>query len=519
MNPFSIVQQPAHTPAVGNPTELVFVENDRQRPVELLPPRLIQHDDDFGVNANFYAQYHLTPGVVGVTIDDGLCTFSGVGVHDRYLAVSRPLTAPHFAAEVAVHTKGAGATYNDLVVGLMWKESDYLVALWSLNSNALRIDSRVAGVKTQIGGIVLPEPAGPFKFGFALTRNYARVYYDAGDGWILAITAQLPSSAPDFRDPAVFQLFRGAFGASSGGSTVWKFNNFRCGSWGQDGLRDNAIVKQQDGAPLVVDNRLYFTATASGTGEGSHAGIFRMDLQSQRIERTGSMFVKRNGLVYNDLPASAVWDSDASLWRVLVSTWGNAAESGELHVLHAEHSGNLLHQVTVFDSPPTLALTADVNHHVYDADTIFDAASGRWYVAYIATNSLVGGVPWLNIDWTTDFVTFTNVLNESAVTPYEGARLMFFGGTLYAFTGGLNDFRVYDAKAGVFLGTLNVAHPGPGTVTPHPMIYPVMRAARTEWWLALFDATLTATWSSRGTLRLHRAVQSDLGFAFPVFGA
>lgn len=511
------IPNPLTAGIIADPTtDLTFALRRKLRPIEVLPERLLVFSDGFENDSDFYS----FSGAATQSISGGQYSITMSGAQSRRAILPDAPEAPFVAVVMRVAAIGNGSGYNVFHCGL-WKDSNNsLEAAWDATNNEVRIERQLGGTTDFLGTLTsTPAPSVPFDFAFVLTCNFAQVWVDTGTGWRYVTGADL--STIDMRDPSILSTYTPSFGASSGGSTsAWRIEQFRWGYYGQIGWRDFNVVTHKDGTPYLREGFMYFTATATAVAGDGHLGIYRMNVTTGQAEKTGVLFVRRGTpLIYNDLPAHLVWDTDALAWRVFISTWGNGF-SGVLEVQHQLIKHELLHAVTVLDNTTVLALTGDVSSNgVYDVSAIY--FGGSWKVAYTITpdTSFPSDPMYAAMDSSADLVTFSSVFADSGNDGYEGTKLQVIGGDLYVLAGSKTDTRVYDAT-GTHIGGLDFTHPSPsGDAPPHPMVFPLPRNGKTEWWMMTFDDTRYGsnafTW---GTMLLYKAAETETGFEFPSFG-
>ena len=523
-NPASNVQWPTYVPTVTDPTaDLTFTRYTHQRPIQLVAPGLRDRIDDFEhPNAfNDYTESTNGVGAVTTTYPAGTLQAAGTGNFNRYYRSRTPLSCPYYAVTMQVDVIGTGTTPNRTLTGIMVDFDNFVMLRRDFNGNTLILQERVGGSTTDRFTVAIPAATAPYSIGFVITGNQAHGFYNAGRGWVWVASATL--SSLDYRDPAVYSTYRAGFAVASNGSTTWNIGKFECGVFGQLGMRDPYIVRHKNGAPFVVNGRMYISATVMPTGGNfHHCGIYALDLSTFQLEKTAVVLWRRasDGLDLGHIAGCFLFDEDLQQWRVFCSTWGNFPFGGgnDLELRHGLYSGQLLRGVHIITDHDVLPVSQDASFDVYDIDLMFDSDAELWRVAY---TRLSGGLSRATLDTSPDLVSFTNLILDTN-TGYEGSRVQQIGDDLYALFSSTSNTRVYNATSGSFIGNLGWTLPG-STRPPHPAIFPRMHNGMTEWWILSFDNftyQVGGGSSEHATIVLERCDPSEfeVGFIFPLYG-
>lgn len=504
-NIYNTISSPITDPITG----LTFTTVSKLRDVQIMPDRFIFFDD------NFFSDLGLYTTTTTVTYDElGKATVTSGG----RLTTSIVPKVPFICTKLRVSTNGSGSTYNVNMSGLYNSSADeYIEAVYDITSKKVRIECRASGTTNMLGEVTVETITPPYDIYCVFNKNTVSAYLDTGYG-VRFITSADISSYFDLRTPSVLKSFKVDMGFFSGSSATWKIDRFQVGYFGQVGMRDQTIVTYKDGTPYIKDNKLYFSATSAGIGDG-HCGVYTLDLETYKTEKIGMIFVYRSSKVYNDLATHIIFDETINKFKLLISTWGNGFGAGSsLDVLYKIVDENILYGINIIEDMTTLALTGTTSYNVYDPYMIYNSSDGYWYIAYtIVTDMTFSGDPfYTSLDKTKDFVTFTNIDDDSLNTGYEGTKMQKIGNNWYVFASNDTYCRVYDLTM-TYKGNLNFEMPLSTYTQPHAMVVPINKNGKTNFILMSFDTTKYSTSDfTWGCLVIEEATETEDGYEFPI---
>lgn len=497
----------------GTPLDLVFTRTDDIAQFETLPAALVDLDEQFLADVGQFTKS--TEGAAGTTsIVSGRYQIDHAGTRNDIVvnnAVAIPL--PQFWVETTINVLATATGYDNGGVGIVKNSNNFIFAgidrLGTGNTIRVRLQIKIGGTNTFLTTVNIPQ-ATSFKLALSMVGTTCATWIDTGAGWVNC-TIENIASYFDPRTTGNLAGWRYGFTkASGGGTSSWQFSNFRAGRFGRTGLRDMAIVSNEDGSPYFPSpDTILFIATVAHPGgtSASYTGVFSLDLITKAIAQTSVIFVQRDGKSHADHAGHIVWYANGNR-RMLVGTWGNGF-GGVIQTLHALFTAGdvLVGSNLVTMTQVNLPGQTGAFPGAYDATMAYDAANARWLIAYAITEntSFAGGIFYSAAAHTTDFSTFTLIGKDSATKGYEGTKLIRYNGQYFITAGGpagaATSSRVYDVAMN-YIGALQAVFQGGSDTQPHPMIFDYKGSYRILTFNNARYGTGTFTW---GNLQLYAA--------------
>jgi len=255
------------------------------------------------------------------------------------------------------------------------------------------------------------------------------------------------------------------------GVTV-RVNRWAHSIFGGLGCANHTPVRYIDGTPMMIGNKMFFTATVPGvsTNPGSnewvhfHSAIFSFDTETYEIKETAKLFQISGTKIYGQHVYCPRFDPVTNLWYITHSTFGSSDDDNNVRVKYNVFSGDLLHGVHVLPDATSVGLTVSGvanDKMIYDMD--FVKIGGTFYATYVTGNaSTASGTT----AWNVSFASGTSLgsLARYAIDSNfnaEGPKITRVGGTRVVTskvmtTGGTvanNSYVHWNLLTGAYIGT------------------------------------------------------------------
>jgi hypothetical protein len=375
------------------------------------------------------------------------------------------------------NTDASASGYDVVAIGFIKSESDYVVGAYDRLNNEIRCEVRVGGGAVDFYSAITPSPSigSSFTIGLSLVDNFLCVFVDSGSGWEHVTDANIGASI-DMRNPANMAGFYPGFFISdgSGGTTEWRFSNFKYGRHGGVGIRDQTLVTQVDGTPYrPTADTVMFTATIPDAAGFASLGVFTIDLSDYSYSLDAVLVFERSGYYYCDLNAHIIYYPNGDR-RVVFATWATRDAALEIHHV-LETTDDLLDGSYVVTGSAALALpTASTGTEgEYDPILHYNSNESRWEIAYSITERIdfAGSPFYAAAAQSSDLVTWTAIGDDDSNHGYEGTKILAAKGRIYILAGGATSVRVYDESMN-YLGSPTAVLEGGSDTQPHPCIVP-----------------------------------------------
>lgn len=461
------------------------------------PANLIDGTEAFVSDTGQFTKYtESTAGTFAVASGVGTITHAGganANLNDIITITASSFAMPDIFCSIkipAISVTSAG--YDNTGVGIVKDANNFLFASIDRVAQNARIQIKIGGTSV-FKGSAFPTIAAPFELGLSLVANAAALWLKVAGVWTFIMGANITEY--DFRTAGNLTGWKAGFTLASRDNATWDFDDLTWGRAGGHGMRDMTLVTNEDGTPYLDSGSVYFTATIAhpvGGVDGSHTGVFKLNMSTFAYQQTGAIMVSRSGSIYNDQAAHIIVNADATQ-RLLIATWGNGF-SGSIQILYKATASDLLHGSNVVSSMTQLSVPGLTtgSYGAYDPMLVYDTNNARWLLAYTITqNTNFSGSPFYPADaYSTDLSTWTAIGADTGHFGYEGTKLLLCRKSYWITAGGqLVQPRVYDAASLTFQGTLDGTFSGGTDTQPHAMVFPYLD----KMYLLTFDNTAYGT--------------------------
>jgi len=170
----------------------------------------------------------------------------------------------------------------------------------------------------------------PFKLILVINFNTALMFYEK-DGRLVYV-GRLLDLGFDFRDISNWRSFKIGFGGAFDGALSFSIRRFKVCHTNMTGIRDPTPVTDKYGNPLIIDGRVYFTATMAcvpasiASGEeiptSAHA-LYSIDFSGNlRLEKIIiNRRVDKDNKLYGDHASHLIYDPDTGKYVMVFSSW------------------------------------------------------------------------------------------------------------------------------------------------------------------------------------------------------
>lgn len=470
----------------------------------------------FGSQTNYFQIDVLTGSSVTRTISDGELTFdnsTGSTSEEHAKAFFPP--GPHFAVLCRIESQSTGMSGGANAGLTLAKDVDNRISVIS-NEGSTQVD-----VVTEFAGsfsstvVKNSLPSRPFDLYAIFAGNEVHVLTrELNAGW--SYEGQASWSSIDLYDQATLNDWQLGITHRLGDGNNVVISDFAVYQTAQSGVRDPTIVTYRDGAPMIEDGKLYFTATIGMSGsESSYQGVFCVDVSSYEVEFTGALYSESvSGKSFNDHAGHLMYDENRDKWFIFFSGWGtmdNGPDS-DLYSYVGESDNDLRFGVHTVETN-RMNLPDGGTGIRYDPVVIYDGSKAAWRcihngdgitVSETADDSFTGG--------------WSQLFNRQAAGIIEGGKITKIDGEYVTAYGDTNassnlfsaDYPDLSANRSDF--DLDV---DTGGAPPHPAIAPIYRYGETRYLMISFDGMQSfGNTGSRGALWIYEADQTATGYEF-----
>lgn len=541
-----VIDQPTRT-ALGTsytPSQLTMrvVHAERSRnPLPADGPHVPLVEEFLGDNL-FTSRYDIfteSGTAASQTIADNklTATATGGGALNRVYRAATKLAVPSGVFTAVRVEPGWTGTGTSVGCGFYTTSGgDKLEATWNLTTGALAISTTNAGFQFQktydIGTAdTLPGPTtdtGPLWLGliFAFTEAILLTSRD-GRNWDPQCAIGMQRVDRPDTVPSAWNAFRPGIRLNPAASGSVAVSSFRAGYAGAYGIRDMKPCTFEDGTPLRLGGKYYFTATAAhggGSFRSNHMAVFSFDPHSYQVDLvrhlyynlTGTSGVTGIGACYG---GQAVYDETTGKWTVLANTWGmDSTDSGVDLVLAETYQDILSPGVSVLRGTRLTELSAA---SVYDAT--LRKENGTWLVVGIETDVYTG--------FTTDhqpalftgssLSSLTKITRTTGLSSVDGTCWAKIGGNWYVIAGRPSGFLSWapDLSGQTTLTSWTTNVPAGLLFTSgfpqHACVFPVDDEWQTRYVVLTFDdSTVMTSNASTGGLVVLEADEKPTGQEF-----
>lgn len=409
----------------------------------------------------------LVPGGISIT-----------GTVNQYTQGPVPEVPLQFLAIDISEISALTSAYNAPVIGWVINDTNHVFASWNRDNGLLQLYIKKNNANTFVGSFDLTSAVGAsttVRIGIGMDSNQVTAYYDIGAGWVVGVSPHNIISAFNIRSPSVLATMKPCFGVRSTPETTWVFSRFAVSSIGTCGIRDMRAIAHPDGAPVIRDNKLLFSAHTFDVTSNGFLSIWELDLDTYTSVQIGSFQGTRAGVFERDVAAHVVMNSEDS-FDVYAGTWGTRGQTGgTITSVWYSTTKRLLdggmHNIGAA-VPMVLPGMLTSDYGAYDTQVVFD--SDRYLCAYTITerHDFSGSPFYSAVAESTDRQTWTMVWSDPSRQRYEGNTALKAGGVWWYLSGGENTMNIHDA-GGNYVGTLNAAVDGRPNTQPWPAAVPV----------------------------------------------
>lgn len=475
-----------------------FIAMRRINYFDVQPPGLVEVNETFTTNVGQFTQFTAgTAGTFSFTGGKGQIVH-GVSDTSTFEAIGAEVQLPQFFASLdIVSMTGSGSR---LSVGLVKDATHFILARYStLDGNFI---VRISDGTNNVNSGVSISYTAPFKIGFSVVGNSCVCWVDQGNGWERATGVDCEAT---FDLKSIVKAgggYKAAMAMTSNGSATTQFDNLVFGRFGGIAIRDETFVTYEDGTAYTSGNLCYFTGSASDTQEqtphgGTYCATFSLDLTTYAITQLGAIMVNRSSKIQNDHAGHLIKYLNGDS-RLLISSWGDSLTAAPLILQKLEASVDLLNGTHVVSSMATITISL-ANNGYYDPCMV--KIGSTYYMAY--TKSPYLGTDFHPcIDTSTNLTSWTNLLEDSANTPFEGTKIFKADGRFWMLAGGNAVSRIYNLLTGAFVANLDANMVSVNTY-PHPAVVPLGKTQN----LITFDDTryVPAKLFTWGHVQIHQA--------------
>jgi hypothetical protein len=458
-------------------------------------------------------------GSITLSIGNGTATLTGPSSGDASVAFTYNIdTVPYLlviVAEVDSWSGTLGSTRSNPYIDII-KDSNNLVQwVYDVLEQRFKTYRKVNGTPYygEIYASVAITP--PFKLIVAVNGRSALFFYEKDNK--LVYVGMIKNVGFDWNDPSVWSQFKIGFGAYLPANQWVAFRRFKVVYAPIGGARDPCIVTDKYGAPLIINGRIFFTATIATEGEdipSAGYALFSLDTSTYDVRLEKVLVTKRVDLdnkLYGDHAGHLIYDPDTGKFIALISAWVSSSwTSTNMGVLLGFSDMNLNERgVQIIEAK----MISDLVNH-YDPFAVFDSDTKKWRIAsvvwknkiYVHENNVMDYSGWTQI-------AFLDLSNLTAIV--EGTRIIKVNGKWYIAMGKgdvpswmtATDYPTLQNNYTINAPTLS----GTAGAPPHPTIVPIPIGTKTKYIIITMDRTLP-----RGNLVIMEADQMNSGYEYPL---
>lgn len=502
---------------INNPTDLEFNSESIDSFFDIQPDAFTEIEEFSSDTGQFTEYTEGNPRTFTITGGVGkIINTSGTYGNNIEVISASSFDFPRiFVSYQVIDHPVSSSSYDNIGVGLVKDENNYIVA--SINSVSMntRIQLRISGLNYFLSGSSSYSwTSFPFEIGLSLIANKASFWFKNGGVWEPLLTADV-SSYYDFTAIGNLTGWRAGFQQATRYSAEWNYDNLKFGYFGGIAMRDQVFITNKDGSTYVDSSRyVYFTATVPSYVSVAVCGIFKMDMNDYSYEMIGIIASQRNSYLYPDLNHHIIIDSGT--YRIFYATWGSKVDYG-LTILYASTGTSPITngKLTLISSYDVLSMPGMLsgNSGAYDGMVAYDNDNSRWIMIYSIVDDYTdpSNSNWYPaLAYSNDLTTWYSVSIDThgSLFQYEGTTLVRFLGDLWFFAGGPyagGEGRIYDKNL-VYIGDLDITFIGSGTgFPPHPSCF----IFDNEYYVLTFDSTKYGGLNgTQGQPELYKAVDS-----------
>ncbi len=344
--------------------------------------------------------------------------------------------------------------------------------------------------------------AAPYTLRVHVTGRYLN-FFRIKDGVPSFYSSVDVGSYFDFRDDNVIKDFSVCLGARLDPAESVSFSKLEQYLSSGTGQADPRVLHYEDGAPIIVDNKIWLAMTTRGYDAipASHQGIYSYDLTTHEWQLTGDMsFDNGDGLKRPWHATDIFFDRRVHKWKFFTTSHGDD---------HKIYYGICNNDPRFGISEVTATVLNNGIGQGEDPSVIYDATSGKWRLAMC--QSVAGGFNTVLLESENWNGPYTQIALNSEISS-TGILIQKVGGNYYVFQGRGNGN--YEILSYPGLAKLDVVKASPLLTDRNiwPVIIPITGAAGTTYNFLTFDREQVTGTYSYGNIHWYHASEVATDF-------
>ena len=449
-----------YTPSITDPTSLTFNLKKVYDIANKLQPMQLLYENNFN-GRTFNYVFGLKSGSTTLNIANGKLEYSNASPGSSAIVIT-DYKIKHPSIVLVVKIESVSSDNGRTRLGISdLSYSNYLIARYfdtnaAEHQNVLTFEVAKEGTHHTIASTSL-SLSFPVYMMMAITGRSVSFFYSSdGENWVHVLDADFSS---DFKlqEEIVLNMFYPVIGIDSTTATIDFIKIYHVLPIG---IADMNPITYEDGNPIIINNKVYFSCTLRGIGSRafqSYTAICSLDLTTYDVELISVLYSKEYvssisgyGIFY-DHATHVMYDRLTKTFRVFFSAWDDSITRNRVCVKIGNTKEDLL-QPGVYIIPitsDTYSLNATIGRH-YDPFAWYDYDTKKYYIE-ICNRANDDNIPTL-IE-TTDFQNF-EVVTQATQTGSEGGNLFKIGGEQYIIA---ENHKVYSKDDLTYLGALNIS--------------------------------------------------------------
>lgn len=422
---------------------------------------------------------------------------------ESYLKIGRLY---HYAAIDLDITSQNSISYTANAVLSLYKDSDNRVVIVQRDNDAgtktytveiFKNGSSVFNTVISASGI-----AAPYTLRVHVTGRYLN-FFRVKDGVANFYASIDIGSHFDLRNDDVIKDFSVCLGARLDPSESVSFSRLEQYLSSGTGQADPRVLHYEDGAPIIVDNKIWFAMTTRGYDPipASHQGIYSYDLTTREWKLTGDMsFDNGDGFKRPWHATDIFFDRRDRKWKFFTTSHGDD---------HKIYYGVCNNDPRFGISEVAATLLNTGIGQGEDPSVIFDAVARKWRLAMCQLVS--GGFNTVLLESENWNGPYTQIA-LNAETSSTGILIQKTGGSYYVFQGrGNGNYEILSYPGLTKLDVLKVS-PLLTDRNIWPVIIPITGTAGTVYNLLTFDREQVTGAYSYGNIHWYHAAEVATNF-------
>lgn len=423
---------------------------------------------------------------------------TGAARAESYLKMGRLY---HYAAIDMDITSQNNTSYTANAVLSLYKDANnrIVIAQRDIDAGTKTYTMEIFKNGTSVFNTVISSTgiAAPYTLRVHVTGRYLN-FFRVKDGVPSFYSSVDIGSHFDLRNDNVIKDFSVCLGARLDPSESVSFSKLEQYLSSGTGQADPRVLHYEDGAPIIVDNKIWLAMTTRGYDPipASHQGIYSYDLTTREWQLTGDMsFDNGDGFKRPWHATDIFFDRRDHKWKFFSTSHGDD---------HKIYYG-------ICNNDPRFGIS-EVNATVLnngiaqgeDPSVIYDAAAGKWRLAMC--QSVTGGFNTVLLESDNWNGPYTQIA-LNAETSSTGILIQKVGGNYYVFQGRGNGN--YEILSYPGLAKLDVVKASPllNDRNVWPVIIPITSATGTTYNFLTFDREQVTGTYSYGNIHWYHAAE------------